>query len=126
MSNIYNYEKVVVLELVAKGDAWNIEVLEVCQGVPTKSIVSSNTIDMAFYNSQEEIVYSISVDDPKHRQLHTEHHTIPVHPNQTSSITVVVPYDHDCEKVICNQEELWSKSFELKKAIAKANQSFGK
>ncbi|MFK7906856.1 MAG: hypothetical protein AB8B69_17110 [Chitinophagales bacterium] len=129
-TNIYDYEKVVVLELKTNGEDWEIEVQKVCQGVPTKSVVADRSIKMDFFNTKRKVVYSVSVGNPKQMHIHTEHNGIPTQREFPASTIVMVPYDHDCAKVVCSQEKEvksgleWKKSFAIQEAVAKANQSF--
>lgn len=130
LSNMFDYEKVLVLEVTAEGNDWNIEVLKVCQGVPTKPIISSDCVQLDFYNFKNKMVYSVCIGNPKHCQIHKQNNSLPLDRNQPTSVTVVVPYDHDCKKVVCSQKQLqkkratWKKSFDIQEAVQKANASF--
>ena len=128
VNNIYGYEKVVVLELTAEGDNWRVEVKKVCQGVPTKSVVSDRSIKMDFIDTKGKEMYSVSVGNPKMMKIHSEES--PVTEKQQSvaaSIMVVVPYDPKCVKVVCSEEQKGKSStvvkketFRIRDAIAKA------
>lgn len=132
INNIYGYEEVLVLELIAVGTDWSIEVIEVCQGIPTKSVVSDRSIKMDFLDKSGKKMYSVSVGNPKLLQLHTEHNAIPAERDVPTSVKVNVPYDKNCVKVVCSKEEevksgtTWLKTFNIKEDVKKAYQEFMK
>ncbi len=130
VNNMYGYEEVIVLELTATGEEWDIEVKKVCQGIPTKSVVSDRSIKMDFVDKRGKEMYSVSVGNPKLLQLHTENNAIPTERDVPCSIMVVVPYDEKCVKVVCSKEEeiqsenKWKKTFHIKEEVKEAYQAF--
>lgn len=130
ISNMYDYEKVIVLELTATGDKWDMEVKKICQGIPTKSVVSDRSIKMDFLEKGEKVMYSVSVGNPKLLHLHSQHNAVPAERDFPASITVIVPYDEKCTKVVCTKEKeiesptAWKKTFNIKQGLKEANQAF--
>lgn len=130
ISNMYGYEKVTILELTATGDEWNIEVKKVCQGIPTKSVVSDRSIKMSFLDKKEKEMYSVSVGNPKLLHLHSQHNAIPAERDFPTSVTIIVPYDETCTKVVCSKEKemesptAWKKTFNIKGELKEAHKAF--
>ncbi|MEZ4887455.1 MAG: hypothetical protein R3E32_22170 [Chitinophagales bacterium] len=128
--NIYDYEKVIILELTANGNDWNIDVQKVCEGIPTKSLVSDRSITMNFMDEEGKELYSVSVSNPKLMQMHSESNAVPTTREFPASTTIVVPYSPKCVKVVCSKEHEanedieWIKSFDIQKAVQEAYETF--
>ncbi|MEM6964535.1 MAG: hypothetical protein AAF573_07210 [Bacteroidota bacterium] len=126
LPNMFGYEAVIAVEVVHKENAdYDLKVLEVQYGVPTKNFLRDREIDVKFMTASENTVSRISIDDPSKVLFHGKEGGSNIEQIGDGSCVIVIPFDTDLNMASLDYLSDTGGDFTVKGISKKIHQEFG-
>lgn len=113
--NIFGYEEVVLLELTSDDqEGITVAVKAVAFGVPTKDLAPKNYLSLDMMDKKGKEKYHLSINDPGGFRIHAEEEGDTYEHQSRGTCQLAIPYTKDLEKVVCQYETDFNKSWAAK------------
>ncbi len=140
VSNIFGYEKVISMNLSYKKDVQNVGITSVKMGVPTKSIIGNNDIDLKMMGENGNMIHNLNIDNPSKMLTENGKESEMIRQNTMNKAYFNIPYNDSFAKAIANDieairtrprsvgapPEQFESKFDLKSQFEQAKKKFNK
>ena len=103
VNNFFGYEPVVLMEVSQDArESYNLEVVDIQYGIPSKRILQGRGIDLSFTGKSGETICKMSLDNPSHVLFHGKQGGSEMKALEHGACILAIPFDENLAKAEMN------------------------